>query len=858
MRLTAIALAALAIASMYTPSPGLAAPVDHSKHQEIIYYDAPDENGRLDGGSILGTTVPRSELRLQSPTWAYSSSKRVNGPVANRVDLVFVGDGYLATQLALYQTHVAAGQNALFALEPFATYENFFNVHVVEVISNEAGVDNDPTQGILRDTALDMGFFCSGIERLLCVNTTKAYSYANNAPDVDQVFAVANSTKYGGAGYTTSELATYSGGNASSPQVAIHELGHSLGDLADEYFSPGTYIGPEPTEVNASKLTAAQMVTAGTKWTNWMYGSFPPFDGPVNTYLGAAYYSNGLYRPTNNSMMRSLGRPFNPPSAESLIIEIYRIVSPIDDATPAGFVAPTETLFVTPLHPVGQVLDVEWFVDGAPVVGTTTETLDISTLGLGEGLHDISVTVTDNTAWVRNEAARSAYMSDSRAWQTYVAPAPIDVAVSCAADLPLQIMVSPDGLGDPLTAAQVWDGVPGNAPTRVDATVTVTLTRDGAPVVGLAPEQIQLVPGTEAWSFCAGAAIADAPTDATGSTTFTGPFFAGGHSTPGDLVEVVVSGEIVGSTTYPDGVAGLDLRVNSPDIDGDLLVDLADVGNFASDYNAYGLRSDLVWDGLVNLVDVGAFSLSYGKSCTLAKERARPAMASGGSIGLSVDRAGIQRSARLKTGLSLPLHLVLTGERAEKGIRAWQAALVVSDNLKIERIELTQPSIDLSHGNELVVGTSPRQAKRGEPLLLATVHVSVIDDAPARIELRDDGSEGPAVSDGVDVLHVAPGLAVTLNDSPRSANSATALSVQTHPNPFNPATQVAFTAPRGARVAVRAYDLRGRVAASLFEGVGTGTEQTATWRAEDMPSGVYFVRVESEGESVIEKVLLLK
>ena len=90
-------------------------------------------------------------------------------------------------------------------------------------MSSESGVDHDPVFGIYRNTALDMGFWCSDIERLLCVNVGDAYAYANQAPDADQVFAVANSTKYGGAGYSSSDLATFAGGNSAARGSACWE-----------------------------------------------------------------------------------------------------------------------------------------------------------------------------------------------------------------------------------------------------------------------------------------------------------------------------------------------------------------------------------------------------------------------------------------------------------------------------------------------------------------------------------------------------------------------------------------------------------------------------------------------------------
>jgi hypothetical protein len=219
---------------------------------EKVYYDVPDEHGQLSGGfvTMLMTAPGGVAGSFDAPVTTILD----NGPSANRIDLVFVGDGYLDTQFGLYAIHVGNGFSELFGVEPFSTYMTFFNAHRVDVSSNESGVDNDPTPGIDRDTTLNMGFWCDNIERLLCVDVGLAYQYAANAPQVDHVFAVANSTKYGGAGYSGSDLATYSGGNGAAAEVAIHEAGHSLGNLADEYdYNDGaTYTGPERPERNIS------------------------------------------------------------------------------------------------------------------------------------------------------------------------------------------------------------------------------------------------------------------------------------------------------------------------------------------------------------------------------------------------------------------------------------------------------------------------------------------------------------------------------------------------------------------------------------------------------------------------------
>jgi hypothetical protein len=134
--------------------------------------------------------------------------------------------------------------------------------------------------------------------------------------------------------------------------------------------------------------------------------------------------------------MRSLGRPFNHPSVEALIVEIYKIVQPIDDATPTGTVLNgTEIVFVDPVDPVGHSLNIQWSLDGGELVGQTGTTLDLAALSLSQGSYLLSVTVADNTPLVRNEADRDVWMTQSLNWTVEVPVGPGDVNCDNVVDL---------------------------------------------------------------------------------------------------------------------------------------------------------------------------------------------------------------------------------------------------------------------------------------------------------------------------------------------------------------------------------------------------------------------------------------
>lgn len=81
---------------------------------------------------------------------------------------------------------------------------------------------------------------------------------------------------------------------------------------------------------------------------------------------------------------------------------------------------------------------------------------------------------------------------------------------------------------------------------------------------------------------------------------------------------------------------------------------------------------------------------------------------------------------------------------------------------------------------------------------------------------------------------------------------------QNYPNPFNASTTFRFTLPQSGFVLLKIYDVRGReVATPVAEGRVAGANQV-TWNAGDLPSGVYFARLQAGGLVETRKVMLLR
>jgi hypothetical protein len=349
-----------------------------------------------------------------------------NGPASNRVNIVFLGDGYTADQIDTeYVQHIDAILSHFFdaGQDPFPRYRNFFNVYCVNVVSNESGADALPL-GILRDTALDASYFyMGGPERLLYVDEDKAWAALNNGlagsgitPNIRLV--TVNDTRYGGGG---GAFTVFAGGNANAGELALHETGHSFSDLADEYGDgSSTYPGPEPSEVNITKDPC------GTKWNQWL--GYVDSLGTVGAYEGAGYYQYGLYRPTSTSKMRALGKPFNAVCREKIVQDIYGIVDPLDDYLhAAGTLVDPNSLWVDTVDP--NVIQVAWYVDDVLVTAAAGETFRLSDYGYGAGMYDVVARAFDSTDWVRSGLDA---LEQTVEWEVELTPEPASLLLVVA------------------------------------------------------------------------------------------------------------------------------------------------------------------------------------------------------------------------------------------------------------------------------------------------------------------------------------------------------------------------------------------------------------------------------------------
>jgi C1A family cysteine protease len=86
---------------------------------------------------------------------------------------------------------------------------------------------------------------------------------------------------------------------------------------------------------------------------------------------------------------------------------------------------------------------------------------------------------------------------------------------------------------------------------------------------------------------------------------------------------------------------------------------------------------------------------------------------------------------------------------------------------------------------------------------------------------------------------------------------------QNVPNPFNPATRIAFDVPRKARVRISVHDATGRLVGVLADRVFDAGRREVVWHGRDASgksaaSGVYFCRMNADGFTATRKIILLR
>ncbi len=260
------------------------------------------------------------------------------------INLIFLGDGFLDKDMETggkYETVMRKWMEQFFVYEPYKTFRNWFSVYTVKVVSKH-GLFGSPEleRKLTRDT--EAGETDEGGNRnavLIDVCNQYAGLVPNPNGQENKVCVFLNIDNSLGRSWCD----WYSDGSCLGvifepiehrPTVVNHELGgHGFAFLDDEY---SLYDKPHPNAQEAYENAWQYGMLLNLDWRSdpeqvrWSHFLKDPrySEEGLGVFEGGGYYSKGIFRPTENSMMRmdyAPGAVFNAPSREAIYRHIMRL-----------------------------------------------------------------------------------------------------------------------------------------------------------------------------------------------------------------------------------------------------------------------------------------------------------------------------------------------------------------------------------------------------------------------------------------------------------------------------------------------------------------------------------------------------
>jgi hypothetical protein len=342
--------------------------------------------------------------------------------LANRVNLVFLAEGFTQSQQSRFLNYVGKSRDSFFLCQPWSNFKKLCNVYAIGVVSADSGCDY-PADGVVKDTYFGASYTGSkktGNSGYLTLASIDADSnitppskitalLQEHVPDCDILSIVVNDSYIPGAWayiYMAPPYILMPTGGAYSPALVRHEIGHIFASLYDEYAIGSTLAGE-------SKNTTAKTQRDQIRWNAWIDPATPvptpdspEYYGKIGLFEGACGITTGWYRPRQVCIMNAAydTSSFCEVCREEIIISICKTISLVDSFSPANNApvknAPGAFLSIRPVKPDSFRLATQWSVNGLPFA-TASDTLVLTNAGLKAGPNTVVVRVVDSSGKVR-------------------------------------------------------------------------------------------------------------------------------------------------------------------------------------------------------------------------------------------------------------------------------------------------------------------------------------------------------------------------------------------------------------------------------------------------------------------------
>lgn len=304
-------------------------------NDDFVSYDGSDDTSDL----IRFHNVDGSVYTSEEPGWGGSPSSitprnameasanvfptsRISGTGETGINIGIAGDGYQASQQATFVTMATDVANHFTSFYPFNMFKDYINVYAIQVESVDSGISDESAVPIITKNT----FFNSR----WTINSNQAWGLRM---DYSTMTTVRNANIPGGSVSgvvlvnSTRPAATpsYSNGSASGTNcvvgtasvsragnTTIHELGHALASLGDEY----SILSGQSERVNRTHENNA--TAAAVKWRAFLGVESPSSTSAYNNTVQIirftttpTHHSYPWFRPTAScNMNQSSGQPF--------------------------------------------------------------------------------------------------------------------------------------------------------------------------------------------------------------------------------------------------------------------------------------------------------------------------------------------------------------------------------------------------------------------------------------------------------------------------------------------------------------------------------------------------------------------
>ena len=291
------------------------------------------------GGEDYNNIIPRLEeffgVKIDNAGYTsidYSKDGEVlilqTAEIENGIDIVLIGEAFVDKDMesgGKYEQKMMQAMEQFFSIEPYTSLRSRFNVYAVKVVSPNAEL------------------FASDAKHAINESNEKAFEYAKKALGEDAKRMMVGVIYNTDVAIDRSQTTMYEDDNSfvaymmdGVSNVLNHEMGgHGLAFLLDEYVEQGMEDSSPSDEAKVALDAAFAAYGEGAnvdwrndpsevKWAHFLNDSRYASEG-LGVYEGAWFYGHGVYRPTENSMMRYNDCGFNAPSREAIYKRVMKL-----------------------------------------------------------------------------------------------------------------------------------------------------------------------------------------------------------------------------------------------------------------------------------------------------------------------------------------------------------------------------------------------------------------------------------------------------------------------------------------------------------------------------------------------------